>query len=375
MVERDAKILAEKYERGECTEEELALIEGWYLALKEERVAPDYEKIETSMDQVWRGLNVQGKPLIKLWPRLVAAVAAVAVVVFGVFFFKAYYMSSRHPEGREATRDLSANDIAPGRNVAKLKLANGRVITLSDAKTGLVVVASSLKYNDGSAIAQGDPGLSSRSATGQAVDEVVMSTPRGGTYQIVLPDGSKVWLNAASSITFPSSFSKLPKRVVELSGEAYFEVFKNKNQPFIVKSKGQQVEVLGTHFNINSYADEGSVKTTLLEGSVNVNGTILKPNQQAVLNHNTITVEQADAAEIMAWKDGLFRFNNENIASIMLKLSRWYNIDVVYQNIPKPDGFTGTISRFKNISQVLKMLSETESVKFKVEGRRVTVIQ
>ncbi|MBB5441317.1 ferric-dicitrate binding protein FerR (iron transport regulator) [Pedobacter sp. AK017] len=321
-------------------------------------------------DEIWAKLPPSARrpsTLIKrIWPPIAVVAAAVTAIVFGIWFYKA----PGHAEFISASQD-----IAPGRNTATLRLANGKVIALSDVKTGLVVDAGSLRYNDGTAIAQGDTGLSPRSATGQAVDEVVMSTPRGGTYQIVLPDGSKVWLNAASSIKFPSSFSKLPKRSVELSGEAYFEVFKNQNQPFIVKSKGQQVEVLGTHFNIYSYADEGSVKTTLLEGSVNVNGTILKPNQQAVLNHNTIKVEQADAAAAVAWKNGYFRFNDENIASVMQKLSRWYDIEVQYQDSISDERYYGEISRFKNISQVLKMLERTHAIHFKVEGRRVIVMR
>ena len=342
-------------------------------------------------------------------PRVAMAAAAVAAIVFGVWLFSA----PRHSgEGWKLGSAKYANDIAPGRNTATLTLANGEVITL-DTNRNSVVIADSVK----------------------TFTMLTASTPRGGTYRVTLPDGTNVWLNAASTLTFPSEFTG-KERIVELTGEAYFEVAtsysarelstseqelssserkklsssgralstsgralstsemaasysslrgRRTRQSFLVRTAGQEISVLGTHFNVNAYEEEGNVKTTLLEGSVRVTSTgkspdskkqgsvLLKPNQQSVLTAGAINVFPADVEETVAWKNGYFRFNNEPIQSIMLKLSRWYTIEVSYGNEAPTTGFYGTISRSKNISEVLEMLEQTKGVHFKIEGRRVTV--
>ena len=283
--------------------------------------------------------------------------AAVAVITLGVWLYYTSSIGDHHPDAGQVPGSARyATDIAPGKNTATLTLANGKVINLDTNKNN-VVVADSVK----------------------TITMLSANTPRGGTYQFTLPDGTHVWLNADSKISFPSQFSD-GKRNITLSGEAYFEVAKDKSKPFVVHTTGgngipaQQVEVLGTHFNINSYADEGATRTTLLEGSVRVNGTILKPNQQAILSANNLAVEPANIEKAMAWKNGYFRFNGEQIAPIMNELKRWYNIEVDYQGIMPVDGFNGIVSRYKNISQVLKALEAMKLVHFKVEGRKVTVI-
>lgn len=292
------------------------------------------------------------------WPFIAAAASILILISVGLWFY-----NTRHPQGSLATKDLFANDIAPGKNTATLTLANGKTIILSDAKSG-VVVGGDLRYNDGSLV---------RNSSGTH-EVLTASTPRGGTYQVTLPDGSKVWLNAATSIKFPSTFKGLVNRKVELiGGEAYFEVAKNKAQPFVVESNGQMVEVLGTHFNINSYADEGSIKTTLLEGSVKVNNMVLKPNQQSVLSSNKINIRSVDAQSEIAWKNGDFNFNNESIQDIMKQLSRWYDIEIKYEGEITQDMYYAKISRNRNISEVLKRLEEAKGVHFKIEGRKVIV--
>jgi len=201
-----------------------------------------------------------------------------------------------------------------------------------------------------------------------------LKTPRGGTYHVTLSDGTKVWLNAASALTYTASLGKTGVRKVKLEGEAYFEVAKNKTRPFLVENQGQTVEVLGTHFNINSYTDESSIKTTLLEGSVKVNNVVLKPNQQSVLTaDHKIQVNTIDAETTIAWKNGNFVFAGEHIEPIMRRLASWYNIAVVYQG-KKPSGqFRGVISRHNKISEVLKMMELTGAVHFEIEGRKVYV--
>ncbi|MNX85526.1 fec operon regulator FecR [compost metagenome] len=207
-----------------------------------------------------------------------------------------------------------------------------------------------------------------------------IETPKGGQYQLILPDGSKVWLNAASSLTFPTSFVSLKTRKVELIGEAYFEIAKNKTSPFIVKSAKQEVKVLGTHFNINSYADEQSTTTTLLEGSVNIvslnkaENIILKPGQQSTLNNNKINVTEINTEEAIAWKNGLFIFNDENIKSIMKKIARWYNVEITFKGNLDHVSFVGNYARNKDLESLLENIELTEKVHFKIEGRRIEVI-
>jgi len=205
-----------------------------------------------------------------------------------------------------------------------------------------------------------------------------ISTPKGGIYQVNLPDGTKVWLNAASSIKFPTTFAQLSQRKVELEGEAYFEVAKNKKVPFVVSTSGQQVQVLGTHFNISSYSDEGELKTTLLEGSVKVvaaNTIVLKPGQQSNLKRNGsggLKVSTANIAQVMAWKNGFFHFEKENLHEVMRQLSRWYDIEVIYEVDRHDDEFMGDIPRGIKLSEALKILS-FEGTQFRIEGRKLIV--
>jgi ferric-dicitrate binding protein FerR (iron transport regulator) len=255
------------------------------------------------------------------------------------------------------------NDVLPGNNKAILQLADGSSIVLDSMNNGKI----------------GDQG-------GTAVNKQdILRTPRGGQYQLQLPDGSKVWLNAQSSIRFPTAFTG-NERVVDVTGEAYFEVEKNPNMPFRVnmlnasgKTAGQ-VEVLGTHFNINAYDDEEVMRTTLLEGKVKlssmVNGewAMLKPGEQSSLSQSSQLSHPipVQTEEITAWKNGLFRFQDASIESIMRQIGRWYNVDIVYERkIDKQ--FIGTIPRQVPVSTVLKILESTGWVHFTIEGKKITV--
>jgi transmembrane sensor len=359
--------LAEKWMNGSITPAEETEFNEWYnkdqysAVVVEKEFAKDEQ---TQRARILAAINLgDDKKPVKLWPRIIGVAAAVAAIVFGVWFF---YSSQYLVFSSQNLSVQSANDIAPGKNIATLTLANGKTINLSDVKTG-VVVGEDLKYNDGSEIA-------SIPRNDSKVQTLTAATPRGGTYQITLSDGTKVWLNADSKLEFPSKFAKKEQRIVRLSGEGYFEVSKDKAHPFIVESRGQNVKVLGTHFNINSYTDEGSVKTTLLEGAVNVNGRILKPNEKAINTNGKITIQPADIECDIAWKNGEFVFNDEPLEDIMKKVARWYDVEVEYKD-PKigKKQFAGTITRFGNVSDLLKMLSLTEDVHFKVEGRSIVV--
>ena len=366
--------LANKLFNKTITPEEEQELNSWYNQHLDDQVDIPHGFVSSEEEhrmRILEAINVEiGKRrTVKLWPKPApnwlrgVAVAAVAAITLGVWF---YYAPRHSGEGRNPGSAQYVNDIAPGKNTATLALANGKVITLSDAKLG-VVIGDDLKYNDGSEIA-------SVPRNDEKVRTLAVITPRGGTYQITLPDGSKAWLNAASSIRFPASFSGLVNRKVVLDGEAYFEVSKNKKQPFVVQTKNQDVTVLGTHFNVSAYEDEHTVKTTLLEGSVNVNGTILKPDQQSILINNKISVIPIDAQEAVAWKNGEFLFNKEPLGSIMNKISRWYDVEVRYENSKMENKqFWGSITRFTNVSDVLKMLELTGDVHFKIEGRTIIV--
>ncbi|MCX2493232.1 FecR domain-containing protein [Pedobacter sp. PF22-3] len=331
-------------------------------------------------DKKWEELKAQiavtsavrnrGK-LRKLWISIAAA--AVLIIIGGSLIYH-----SNQPQPQKLV-NIIRNDIAPGKNTATLTLDNGKKIVLSAANEGQLASEAGI--------------LISKTADGQVVYTVkddqmaagthihTLSTAMGETYRLRLPDQSEVWLNASSSIKFPASFASAKLREVELTGEAYFEIAKDKTHPFIVKTNLQEVQVLGTHFNINSYADHQKTVTTLLEGSVQVSdhaeqGKIIKPGEQSIVQDGQpITVAPADIKNVMAWKNGYFRFRNESIEDVMAKIMRWYDIEVVYIGKGSGELFNGNISLHKNISEVLNMLSYSNDVKFKVEGRRVTVIQ
>lgn len=305
-----------------------------------------------------------------LWPRIAVAATILITLSAGLYF----YFDTK-PESEIVKYALVKQDVEPGGNKATLTLADGSKISLTDADNGQLAEQGGVKI--------------SKSANGQLVYSVVESgqretgyntitTPRGGIYQVNLPDGTRVWLNAASSIKFPTTFAHLNQRKVELQGEAYFEVSRNKKQPFIVQSGKQQVEVLGTHFNINSYEDESEVKTTLLEGSVKVsagNVILLKPGQQSTVGASQggrVKVSPANIEQAMAWKNGFFHFEKENLHSVLRQLARWYDIEVVYQVKRVDDEFMGDIPRGVKLSEVLKIL-EFEGTHFKIENRKLIV--
>jgi transmembrane sensor len=286
---------------------------------------------------------------------------------------------------KEETKPLAhqPTDIMPGRNKAILTLSNGSKIILDDVHKGTIARQQKIsidKTSDGE-IAYLTPGQTKPSDLHVSNHEIffnTITTPRGGQYAVVLPDGSKVWLNAASSLKYPTTFTG-NQRNVELTGEAYFEIAKDASKPFLVKTADQTVEVLGTHFNINSYTDEAVTKTTLLEGSVklintaNSAGTVLKPGQQAINNSREINViHQADVAEAMAWKNGKFLFRNTDLKTIMRQLSRWYDVDVEYQGTITGRHYEGSISRDVPVSQIFQIL-KTSGINFTINRRTIIV--
>lgn len=304
----------------------------------------------------------------RIWSRLVIAASTLITVGVGLWF----YGTSSYPTVNHYSLVANQSDIPPGKYQAVLTLTNGKIINLSNAHTGVVIDASELTYYDGS----------NANETNHLSQAGTISTPRGGQYRITLPDGTSVWLNAASSLSFSLMSDKMRTRNVELSGEAYFEVAKDRSRPFIVKTAQQEVEVLGTHFNISSYADESTAKTTLVNGSLRVINrnskieSILRPGQQSTVVKDKLTIEPADVENALAWKDGYFKFTDqENITEIMPKVARWYNVRIIYKGDMSNVSFRGTVSRFKNISSLLEKMELTNQVKFKIEKELITVIK
>jgi len=304
----------------------------------------------------------------KLWLKITAVAAAVVILVTGVYFF-----NDKMETNKPAT-NIAAKDVKPGDFGATLTLANGKKISLADASKGEIGRESGIiitKSDDGRLIYEIDEKVADPNAVN------ILSTSRGETYQIRLPDGSLVYLNAASSLTYTPSLIENGKRMIRLRGEGYFEVAKDKYHPFIVKTDKEEIEVLGTHFNISSYADDEIEKTTLLEGSVMLTASgssrILKPGQQSKLINGKIQIEETDTDLAVAWKNNEFVVESERIETIMKMIERWYNVEVIYIGDKTSERFSGSVSRFDNVSKVLQIVESTGAAHFEIKGRKIYV--
>lgn len=316
--------------------------------------------------------------LNKVWLRIAIAIAASLLLFAGLYFY------IQQQQNLLPSHTAVATDIAPGTTGATLTLADGRRIRLTEHSDGMLAEQAGLtirKTADGQLIYELSDQQHNRLA-GQEVLLNSLSTARGEMYQVRLPDGTRVYLNASSKLTYSPNLLQEGKRIVDLMGEAYFEVAKDKQHPFIVKSSGQEVEVLGTHFNIAAYADESVIRTTLLEGQVRVRPSgslgaddrILRPGEQAILNEQVLTVNEVIAADAMSWIKGYFLFSDEPLESIMRKIARWYNVEVEYKaGAPLKMKFNGTVSRYAHVSQVLRKLELTNAVRFHIEKQKIIV--
>ena len=381
MTREEFNRLYEKYLSGKCSEEEQAELENYQDSLKlnaevwDNKTMGDHGEIKQSIQEKLRN-SIEGHNRIKrfsIWGWQSAAAAILILLISGIY----YYQKSSDPVLVKTGIPRFKNDILPGNNKAILTLGDGSKIDLDDAKTGILASESNIDIKKTS---QGQLEYTAGNQGEKPVKYNILSTPMGGEYRLVLPDGSKVWLNSGSTLRFPTLFNG-PERIVELKGEAYFEIAKNAQMPFRVRTNNaMDIKVLGTHFNVMAYDDEKNINTTLIEGSVEVlkgsGKTMLKPGQEAILNRGSgnIKVAPADVEQAIAWKNGNFIFYNENIESIMRKVSRWYNVDVFYQGNLINKDFAGTISRNKNVSELLKMLELTGAVHFSIDGRRITVM-
>jgi ferric-dicitrate binding protein FerR (iron transport regulator) len=385
--------LIKKYLEDKCTPAEKLEVEAWFELYRggdrefyenDEKLINQammrslvdiHQKIDSSQASEDEDKIVHLKPKLKF--RWIAIAATVLLFIMAGGYFTNHKKAVVQPL---AQNHLIKRDTLIGNNKAILTLGNGKRIVLNDAKAGRLAVQGNVtvtKAADGRVIYNAT-GQTSAMVTGEVAHNTI-TTPKGGQYHVVLPDGSSVWLDAASSITYPPEFIG-NKRQVELMGEAYFEVSKDPTKPFCVNvDNKQQIEVLGTHFNVQAYPDDSDIKTTLLEGSVKLlyrnKHAILKPGQMAVNDPGkSLLIIPADMYEVMAWKNNMFVFNNENIKSIMKRLARWYDVDVAFEGNMEKVNFFGNYSRSKSLANLLKNIELTEKVHFKIEGRRVTII-
>ena len=363
--------------------------------LNRELVAVDLERLDgINDDEAWKKfiakngiehtLVVPMRKQSRTWRWLAAA--AVAVIALSAGW---WWMSRPGKEAAPvATVEPLQNDIQPGSQKATLTLSSGKVINLDQQQDGTLAKegGSAVTKQGGELVYSTDANTSHSSIGYHAV-----STPTGGFYSLVLPDKSKVWLNAESSISYPTAFTG-PERRVKVTGEAYFEVAKNADMPFVVSVHDMQVKVLGTHFNVNGYGDLEQMRTTLLEGRVEVstipspnsrvvpgNKVVLNPGQQSLIDWQNpttpnILVQTADVENAVAWKDGNFSFKAAAFTDVMKEIKRWYDgIEAVEIRTTIPDKFTATMPRTMTLANMLKVLEEASQVKFTIEDKKIIV--
>ncbi|WP_166670679.1 FecR family protein [Olivibacter sp. XZL3] len=390
--------IMERYAKGQASEADMLELDEWYEKF------PPYQQYAAGMsaaekrqsqDRILRNINQQiykesipsaHRSERTKGPLYLRNVLAAALILFALSAGTFYYLrESRLQKTEQLAQDL----ITPGSNKAFLTLADGNRISLTDAADGNIAIQAGVKISkaaDGQLIYEVKE--SDQQSTSDAYNTI--ETPHGGQYQVRLPDGSTVWLNAASCLKYPVSFGKRERRV-QLTGEGYFEVAKDHTRPFIVATehfpatggnkgkKGQEIKVLGTHFNVNAYNDEKDLKTTLLEGSVQVtplkgSSVVLKPGQQAVNDGDIVQITNINTTYATAWKDGYFRFNEKTLEMGMKEVARWYNVNIRYKNPSlRKELLGGTISKYSNIEQLLKKMELTGAFHFTVKGREIVV--
>lgn len=383
-------MLTLKFINGELTLEEQMELEAWLEASPvnrqrfQQRIDPENmlkamaireaagEGKETAKARMnWETGVQENRPDViplkeRRWGRISIAAAVIVMVLAGSIFL----LFKRTRQGGTADLTRIVADLPPGGNKAVLTLANGSTIVLDEAQKGIIA------RQGHSAIVKAAGGqlLYEKDDTAAALGYNVITTPRGGQYQVRLPDGTKVWLNAGSSVRFPTAFTG-GCREVEMRGEAYFEVVHSARQPFIVKAGKEEIEDIGTHFNVNAYDDEPAMKTTLLEGSVKIEGQILHPGQQANIDKKGQwkLIDHADTEEAVAWKNGLFEFNGADITTVMRAIGRWYDVQINYEAQKDSHRFTGQISRNAKASEALQILA-TSGYHFEIKGKVVTVL-
>jgi len=370
-----AEELIRGYLKGESTPEERQLVEqGFNRYLETTGETVSQEEVEQARERtravLLKHIHVK-KPVVRLWQRLAAAAAVLLLATTAIYFWQ-------RESGTALEEKKFQADFAPASHKAILTLASGKQIVLNAVKSGRIAIQSGASVNK-----TAEDGLAYQRSAEEGSMPVGYNTvriPRGGRqFHLTLADGTNVWLNAASAIKYPTSFQQ-KERVVEMNGEAYFEVAHDVAHPFKVISGGQTVKVLGTHFNIKAYDDELPVRTTLIQGKVEVSSTdgqqiILSPGQQATFN-GSFQQNSADLDEVLSWRNNEFYFNRADLRTVLLQLGRWYDVDINYQNNFPKVKLTGSFSRDISADKALRLIEyllETSKVKFKTERRTITV--
>lgn len=389
MLRERIQYLMERYFNGACTAEEKHELAKWIGEVQhdddlKEVVAQTWDRfhpVDRMPDEVSERIQAslfekektKVRSLHRRW--WMAAAGVLLLVACAALLWQ---FSPEKPVVQTAEQhDRYKNEVSAGGNKAVLTLGDGTVINLDSAANGVLTKQGRVRVVK---LANGQLSYELEGAAEGVVLYNTMRTPRGGEYRLILPDGTNAWLNAASSITYPTAFTG-DLRDVKITGEVYFEVAKNPAKPFIVEAGKMKVEVLGTHFNVNAYAAEPMIRTTLLEGAVKVSGggrgDMLKPGQQARLTRNgdMKVVDDVDLEEVMAWKNGYFLFVDADMPAVMRQLENWYDVTVSYEEGFVPHrSFGGGIQRSLPLSKVLAILEEN-NVKFRVEGKNITVLK
>lgn len=377
MNEKRIDLLSEKLFNGTITQDERTELESWYADMGDGVVEIEGYSGKNTFSQHLFSLIAERTGISRRKKRPAFKYAAIAAsLMLGISVAGYFLLRTPVQNSIDSSNYSIARKVLPGGNKAILKLSNGQVVDLNDASEGQLSTGGREMIDK---TASGQIAYKPSRNSGENLGYNTLTTPRGGKFNILLPDGTLAMLDAGSSISYPAQFG-VKNRIVTITGQVYFEVVHRSAQPFIVNAGNQVIEDIGTHFNISAYPDEKIVRTTLEEGAVSVTNhkktVYLKPGQAAVgaSEADRLTTEVADLEETLAWKNGYFRFHNEPIESIMPKISRWYNVDIKYAGKLPSDGFNGTISRAKSIEKVLDMLQRTGVIHFKVEGRTVTVL-
>ena len=377
---QQAKELLQKYRAGNSTDSENELVERWYQQLVEtgewKWAKGEKEMMQKLIEaRLMRKMKAEPEKRIFYLRRRSQRWAA-ATVIFLLAGFSYFFLIHRSSKSTEVAEVLNNDVKAPQSNKAVITLANGQKVFLDSVGNGALAIQGNVKLVK---FANGEIAYEHHSGEiSTKMEYNTLSNPRGSkVINMVLSDGSKVWLDVGSSITYPVAFSG-NERKVSITGEAYFEVAHDASKPFFVTCGSMNIGVLGTHFNVNAFEDDGpDIKVTLLEGKVKVNNKnakgLLKPGEQAVVNNKIKILDDVDLDEVMGWKNGYFEFNNSSLQNVLNQVSRWYNVAVVYQGNNKPRQFMGEIQRDLNLSEILKIL-EKNSVNFQIEGKKIIVL-
>lgn len=389
--------ILKKYQSGTASPEERRFIEAYYdlFEAAEDGFTEDGSMEDEMLNDMWirlresqkrRGIKIKSLP-----PRSIkmAAIVLVLVMLGGGLAYLAVHYSQSNTGNSGIVVSHQTDSILPGEDKAVLTLANGNQVVLDSLQMGSSMQQGNVrisKLGNGRLVYKPVSPTVSSGNIQQPVQYNTLRTPKGGQYQVELPDGSQVWLNAESSIRFPTVFAG-NSRTVEINGEVYFEVAKKIDQPFIVNADRIRIEVLGTHFNVDAYNEKKAIETTLSEGAVRVakkndKGEMqyveLKPGQQASLDRSggELQVKAVNLDAVLAWKNGLFYFDNTNIKAIMNEIARWYNVSVAYETTDLADkNFSGVVSRYSDVDALLKRLELTGTVHFRIENRTIIVTE